>query len=120
MNSKNALTILAVFTMFVGCTTHQRGPAFGHEREFRRQLVESVPVKDWGYKIQDIKFSGNYHKVLVVFAVPGRTNTNELVLEDDGFRRFKGAIRDLQRMSQSKAHDVAVFQAWVTVTLPDE
>ena len=103
MNTKTALGILAVLTLLVGCATRSRGPAYGHEQEFRRQVGACAPVKDWGYKIQDARFSADYHKALVVFAVPDATNVTEVVLEDDGFRRYKGFVTDWDRMKRAKA-----------------
>jgi hypothetical protein len=70
--------------------TQHKSPAYRHEQEFRRQLMDSVPVKDWGYKIQEIRFSGDSHKALVVCLEPGKSEVREFTLEDDGFRRFTG------------------------------
>ena len=93
--------MLAAMTLIVGCATQPRGPAYRHEREFRQQVAESLPVKDWGYTIQEVKFSADYHKVLVVFAVPGKTNLTEVVLEDDGFGRYDGSVRDDYRFQKA-------------------
>jgi hypothetical protein len=101
MNTKTTLGILAVLMLFVGCATQPRGPAYGHEQEFRRQVGESVPVKEWGYKTELIRFSADYHKALVVFAVPGKTNVTEVVLEDDGFRRYTAGVTDWGRMERT-------------------
>jgi hypothetical protein len=98
MNTNTSLGILAVLTLLVGCATQPRGPAYGHEQEFRRQIGESVPIKEWGYKTEQIRFSADYHKALVVFAVPGKTNVTEVVLEEDGFRRYRAGVTDWGRM----------------------
>ena len=103
--------------------TLNRGPAYGHTQEFRQQLADSVPVKGWGYKIQDVRFSEDYHKALVIFAVPGKTPVQDAVLEDDGFRRYKGSVRDYDKVAAAKPGDLATVQAWtalITVTLPDK
>ena len=127
MKTKNTLGILAAFTFLVGCTPPHRGPAYGHEQEFRRQLADSVPVKDWGFKIQDIRFSEDYYKALILFAVPGKTNMQETVLEDDGFRRYKGLTYDYDKMTAFKTNKLAdmasALQAAscaITVTIPSK
>jgi hypothetical protein len=127
MKTKNTLGILAAFTFLVGCTPPHRGPAYGHEQEFRRQLADSVPVKDWGFKIQDIRFSEDYYKALILFAVPGKTNMQETVLENDGFRRYKGLTYDYDKMTAFKTNKLAdmapALQAAscaITVTIPSK
>jgi hypothetical protein len=110
MKSNITLGILAAFTLLVGCATQHRGSAYGHEQEFRQQIADSKPVKDLGYKIQDLRFSDDYHKVLVVFATPGKPATQEVVLEDDGFRRYAGSILTLDPISRT----------FFTVTIPDK
>jgi hypothetical protein len=127
MKTKNTLGILAAFTFLVGCTPPHRGPAYGHEQEFRRQLADSVPVKDWGFKIQDIRFSEDYYKALVTFTVPGKTNVQETVLEDDGFRRYKGAVIDEEKIAAAMTGHLAVLpnpykgaSARIAVTIPSK
>jgi len=103
--------------------TLNKGPAYGHTQEFRQQLAESVPVKDWGYKIQDVRFSEDYHKALVIFGVPGKNAVQDAVLEDDGFRRYKGSVRDYDKVAAAKPGDLATAQAGtasITVTLPNK
>ena len=127
MKTKTTLGILAVLTLLVGCATQPRGPAYRHEPEFRRQLTESVPVKDWGYRIQEMRFSADYHKALVVFAVPDKTNATEVVLEDDGFGRYKSTVSDLGRMEagfKAKPVNFAAalkdsYRKSIVVTLPN-
>jgi hypothetical protein len=98
---KNLVTtamLLASFTLFVGCATKDKGPAYGQQQEIRRQIADSIPVMEWGYSIADVRLSQDAQKVLVVFTLPGGTNgISEAVLEHDGFRRFKGSIRDTER-----------------------
>ncbi len=125
MKIQATLGILAAFTLLVGCATEHRGPAYRHEQEFRQQLTDSVPVKDWGYRIQEIRFSEDYRKALVIFAVPGKTTAQELILEDDGFGRYKGIVRDYDRVAAGKTGKLADIgpaleagTAWVTISLP--
>jgi hypothetical protein len=75
------------------------GPAYGHEQEFRQQLAESVPMKEYGYTIKELMFSDDYRKALVVFThtnnQPGLDNSHrrpdwEFTLESHGFRRYQG------------------------------
>jgi hypothetical protein len=127
MKTKTTLGILAAFTLLVGCATPLRGPAYGHEQELRRQLAESVPVKDWGYRIQEMRFSADYNKALVVFVVPDSTNATEVVLEDDGFGRYAGSVSDLGRMEagfKAKPVDFAAvlkdsYRKSIILTLPN-
>ena len=115
MEIQTPLGILAAFILLVGCATQHRGPAYGHEQEFRQQRADSVPVKDWGYRIQEIRFCGDSHKVLVVRLEPGKSEVREFTLEDDGFRRFSGhaTVFDTEKTPN--------FQSpLVTVTLPDK
>jgi hypothetical protein len=102
MKTKTVLGILAILALLTGCATQPRGPAYGHDLDFRRQVEECVPVKDWGYRVQQIRFSADYLKALVVFAVPEATNVTEVVLEDDGFGRYTGSVTDLARIERAK------------------
>ncbi len=102
MKTKTALGFLAIVALLTGCATQPRGPAYGHDREFRRQVELTVPVKDWGYRVQQIRFSADYLKALVVFAVPEQTNLTEVVLEDDGFGRYIGSVTDYARIERAK------------------
>lgn len=115
MKAETTLAILAAFTLLVGCATQHRGPACGHEQEFRQQLADSVPVKDWGYKIQNLRFSEDYHKALVTFAVPGKTAGREVGLKEDDFRRYRGEVRDYDKKTAQKPLGL---QASITVTYP--
>jgi hypothetical protein len=115
MKIETTLAILAAITLLVGCATPHRGPACGHEQEFRQQLADSVPVKGWGYKIQDLRFSEDYHKALVTFAVPGKAVGREAVLKEDDFRRYSGEVRDYDKKSASEPLGL---RASITVTYP--
>ena len=95
--------LLGSITLFIGCAPKERGPAYGQQQEFRRQLADSIPVKEWGYAIADVRVSQDAQKVLVVFTLPGGTNgVSEAVMEHDGFRRFKGNITDIERKDAAK------------------
>jgi hypothetical protein len=107
MKIATTLAFLAAVTLLVGCATQPKGPACGHEREFRQQVEQSVPVKDWGHQVRDIRFSADYRKALVVFDTPGKTNVTEIILEDDGFRRYIGDFTDLDRFWVMGAPDRA-------------
>jgi hypothetical protein len=115
MKTKTTLGILAAFILLVGCVTPHRGPAYGHEQDFRQQLADSVPVKDWGYKIQELRFSEDYQKALVTFAVPGKDAGREVVLKEDGFRRYSGEVRDYDKKTASEPLGL---RASITVTYP--
>jgi hypothetical protein len=87
--------MLCAVALVVGCDRKERGPAYGHQEEFRKQINDSVPVKQWGYRVADVRLSEDAQKVLVVFNLPGQTNgVNELVLTNDGFRKYRGSIVD--------------------------
>jgi hypothetical protein len=108
------------------CVTfpNTRGPADRQAPEFRRQIGESVPVKEWGFKIQELRFSGDGHKVLVVLAEPGKNSTKEVVLQDDGFRRYYGALScppdPDNSVAPSPGTGVERRGASIVVTLPDK
>ena len=88
-----AIVALSVITLLTGCATAKRGPAYRHELQFREQLASITLVKALGYRIEDIRFSQDYQKALVMFADPAQTNTSrEVVLEHDGFRRYRGNL----------------------------
>jgi hypothetical protein len=91
--------LLVTLTLFVGCGKDERGPAYGQKQEFQRQIADSVPVKNWGYTISDIRLSDDAQKVLVVFDLPGGTNREELVLQNDGFRRYTGTFSSKERFT---------------------
>ena len=88
-----AIVALSVITLITGCASTKRGPAYGHEGQFREQLASIPLVKALGYRIEDVRFSQDYQKALVMFADPAQTNTlREVVLEHDGFRRYRGNL----------------------------
>jgi hypothetical protein len=124
MKIETTLAILATCTLLVGCATQHRGPACGHEQEFRQQLADSVPVKDWGYKIQDLRFSEDYHKALVTFAVPGKAAGTEVDLQEDDFHRYRGGVRDWDKKTAIKppGSKDSITLGWadgsITVTYP--
>jgi len=96
------LLLVIPLAILVGCASSGKGPAYGQEREFRRQLAESVPAKEYGYTIKDLMFSEDYQKALVIFTHPNqelRLSRNmgdrrpdlEFILDSNGFRRYKGS-----------------------------
>ena len=102
---------MGLLILSAGCKGKQRGPAYGHEQEFRKQIAESRPVKEWGYSISDVRISDDGDKVLVVFGLPGTNIFNETVLAHDGFRRYKGFVFDLQRQDAASREEAAVREA---------
>ena len=95
-----ATLLVTVLTMLAGCASPQRGTAYARERELRRQLAESIPMKDYGYTIKELRFTPDYKKALVVFTHPnnqeGLDNSRrrpdwEFVLTADEFRRYRGS-----------------------------
>jgi hypothetical protein len=94
-----AFLLGAVLTMFVACASPPRGAAYGREQDLRRQLAESIPMKDYGYTIKELRWSPDYKKALVVFTHPhhqesldnsGRRPDWEFVLTADEFGRYRG------------------------------
>src|SRR6185369_8775909 len=87
------MIVFGFAALFVGCNHNERGPAIGQQDAFRNQINESVPVKQWGYKIADVRISDDGQKALVVFDLPGKTNgINEVTLTNDGFRKYRGRV----------------------------
>ena len=83
-----------------GSASPQLGAAYDREPELRRQLAESVPMKDYGYTIKDLRFTPDYRKALVIFTHPdhqkGLDNSQhrpdwEFVLTADDFGRYHGS-----------------------------
>lgn len=120
MKTNTILVAITAMMLFIGCASQHKGAAYGHENLFRQQIAETVLVKDWGYKIKDVRFSDDYRKALVTFTLPDKPNvTKDLILEDDGFRRYQGKVIDLDRMTANGSQKPDFFNAFVTVTLPD-
>jgi hypothetical protein len=110
MRKSNIIVLfLLALTFAIGCVESSRGPAvcpepfrgpaYGQQPEIRRQIAETAPVKEWGYKISDVRLSPDCQKILVVFASPGETNHSETILENDGFGRYKGSYFSEERNS---------------------
>ena len=117
-----AAMLLATIMILTGCTSPQRGDAYGHEQEFRRQLAESVPVREHGYEIKDLRFSPDYKKALVLFT---HTDTkarpdSEVILQADDFGRYTGGFRQPEITSVLTQPDILRFNIpqliFITVT----
>jgi hypothetical protein len=113
----------AVLTMFLGCASPQRGATYGQEREIRRQLAESIAVREYGYTIKELRFTPDYIKVLVVFTHADhrpefdstRRRPNwEFVLAEDEFGRYRGSSGQ-PFYTPGTANTPPVY---ITVTLP--
>lgn len=87
---RTTISILALALTCLGCATTANGPAAGREAEFKRLVVETGIVKNWGYKIAEVRFSGDYQKALVVLSHDASDKRIEAILEHDGFRRYSG------------------------------
>ncbi len=74
-----------------GCATPSPYSGSPKAKEFRKQIAQSAPVMEWGYTVQQLRFTADQRKALVIFAKPGG-GTVEVILEDDGFSRYRGAI----------------------------
>jgi len=118
MKINTTIGILAAFTLLVGCSSHHIGPAYGHEQEFRQQVETSIPVQKWGYKVQDIRFADDFEKALVVFDTAAGKR-QEVIFEDDGFRRYQGKALDLDRQMANSSTNIPDWCQFVIVTLPD-
>ena len=93
MKIRTTFVSVSLIALFVGCATVKRGPAYGHEGQFREQLATNALIANLGYKIEEVRFSQDYQRVLVIFAGVAETNTaREVVLEHDGFQRYKGTL----------------------------
>lgn len=81
--------------MLTGCASSRKGTAYGHEQEFRRQLAETTPIRDYGYTIKELRFTPDYKKALVVFThADAKTRPEwEFVLTSDEFGRYRGMNR---------------------------
>ncbi len=104
--------LLTTLGLLAGCDRKEKGPAYGQELEFRRQITESIPVKKWGYSVTDIRVSDDAQKVLVVFASSGGTDHTEVVLQNDGFRRYRGTFDSAERIAAAMAVEAAAYAAY--------
>lgn len=94
----------------------QVGPAHGHQDEFRRQLLESTPVRTYGYTLQDLRFAADDQNALVVFAHPDPKSRPrwEFTLAADPFGRYRGtSIQPFYTPGTANTPPVAI-----TITLP--
>ena len=82
-----------------GLVNTSKGPAHRHQTEFREELSQSVPVREFGYRIKDLRFNEDYQEALVIFTHPSnmasvpqnqRRPDWEFILEHDGFARYTG------------------------------
>lgn len=94
-----AVLLLTLLTLLAGCASPPRGAAYGREEQLRRQLAESIPMKEYGYAIKEMRFSPDYKRALVVFThsdnPQGLDNSSrrpdwEFVLAEDDFGRYQG------------------------------
>ena len=68
MKKHIALGTIAATILLTGCSSlHTKSSPCGLAQEFRHQIEASVPVEKWGYKIEEIRFSDDRKKALVVF-----------------------------------------------------
>ena len=139
--------LLVALTLSIGCNRKEVGPAYGHKQEFQQQISNSIPVKEWGYSITDIRLSDDAQKVLVIFASSRGTNYTEIVMTNDSFRRYTGTFYCTERHTAAlKAYEsesaawtsnllasgrigldsvkrppfpMSAGSAWIVVTLPD-
>ena len=113
-----AALILTALAMLGGCSSPQRGAASGREKEIRRQLAGSVPMKEYGYTIRDLRFSPNQKKALVVFThADNKTRPDwEFVLTADEFGRYRGT--SMQPFYTPGTASTPAIQ--LTATLPQE
>ena len=110
-----ALGTIAATTLLVGCSSlHPKGSAYGHEQEFRQKIEASIPVQKWGYKIEEIRFTDDREKALVIFDTPAE-KSQEVIFTDDGFHRYKGQVWDYTKMEKSGGLPLGANQ-WITIT----
>jgi hypothetical protein len=111
-----ALLALAAIAL-AGCSGEKKGPAYAYQDEFRKQLDESRELKERGYSVHEVRFSEDFNKALVLLIKEGASdNPKEVVLEHDGFRRYKGQLYDpvhrIERRAFPPTNVVDREQAW--------
>ena len=77
-----AFLLGAILTMFVGCASPQRGAAYGREQELRRQLAESIPMKDYGYTIKELRFTPDTRRHWLCLPIPVNRRRSTTLHED--------------------------------------
>ncbi len=106
--------IMAATALLAGCcATHPKGPAYGHEQEFRKLLEASIPVQNWGYKIKDIRFNHDREKALVIF------DRQEVVFTDDGFHRYTAQMVDFNEQDKRTGALPPGAIKTIIITFPD-
>ncbi len=119
MKKHIALGVIAASTILVGCSSlHTKGSAYGHEQEFRQKIEASIPVQKWGYKIEEIRFSDDREKALVIFETP-TAKRQEVTFTDDGFHRYGGKVWDYAKMDASGGLSPNAYQ-YVTIAFPSK
>ncbi len=94
MKPLTTAALLFIFlATFIGCVSPPRGAESSRENEFHRQLADTLPMRDYGYMLDVLRFSPDSKKAWVVFTHPD-TKTRpdwEFVLTEDEFGRYRGA-----------------------------
>lgn len=128
-------TPLAILLIaLTGCSNEKKGPAYSHQEEFRKQVEASPELKERGYAVNEVRFSEDYNKALVILSKQGSSDgSREVVLEHDGFRRYRGqfyepinlveprTIPPASEREQVLSNRLAAYSsrmAAITVTLP--
>ena len=112
-----ALLFICLATL-IGCVSPPRGAASSRENEFHRQLADTLPMRDYGYMLDVLRFSPDSKKALVVFTHPDtRTRPDwEFVLTEDEFGRYRGA--SIQPFYTPGTANTPAIQ--ITVSLPTQ
>jgi len=108
-NNKNMKTFLSsrllvtFLLLTIGCSSPRKGRDGSHQEAFRHQLSESILVKEYGYRIKEVRFSKDRQKALVTFSHPDWKPTSgpiyinstirpdiEVIFGVDDFGRYLG------------------------------
>jgi hypothetical protein len=118
MKTRSILGTIAIATLLAGCClSHPKGSVYGHEQEFRQKIEASIPVQKWGYKVEEIRFTDDREKALVVFDTP-EDNRQEVVFKDDGFHRYSAQVWDVTRRDKKSGGLPLDASQNVTITFP--
>ena len=92
---KPITVLLFVVLTLMSCTSAPKGPAYDFRATFPALLEQHPRLVELGAKVKEVRFSGDYEKVLVIVETPdpqpaGAYIVPEFVLTHDGFGRYFG------------------------------
>jgi hypothetical protein len=93
MKTPCILGMVIILMLAAGCATQHKGPAYGHEQEFRTQVEKCRAVTYYSEKVVEVRFAPDFQAALVLFAPKHRPELRqEVILQHIGFGRYCGTL----------------------------